>query len=150
MHLQCLPIKKLRVRGVRWRPFTEHGLYCSCLHYMALLWVFLHYKALLGVLWHSTSTLWCFPDNCFFFCLVYRLTCYTLSRKKNTIYWGESERAPHKQYSCAWIIYIYILLRYVGHAKYICPAWLYEHKCEIFYCAFSFLGHIGRMYAVLI
>ena len=27
---------------------------------------------------HSTSTLWCFPDNyCFFFCLVYWLAYYT-------------------------------------------------------------------------
>ena len=29
MHLQCLPIKILRVRGLHRRPFTEHCLYCS-------------------------------------------------------------------------------------------------------------------------
>ena len=36
-------------------------------------------------------------------------------------YWGEPERAPHKRYSCARIIYyillLLLLLWYVGHAK---------------------------------
>ena len=36
--------------------------------------------------------------------------------------WGEPERAPHKRYSCARIVYILLLLLllwYVGHAKYM-------------------------------
>ena len=33
--------------------------------------------------------------------------------------WGEPERAPHKRYSCARIVYYIILLWYVCHAKYM-------------------------------
>ena len=36
-----------------------------------------------------------------------------------TINWGEPERAPHKRYSCARIVYIYILSWYIRHAKFM-------------------------------
>ena len=53
--------------------------------------------------------------------------------------WGEPERAPHKRYSCARIVYIYIMVR--RSREIIYPVMLYGHKREIFYCAFSCLGH---------
>ena len=56
-------------------------------------------------------------------------------------YWGEPERAPHKRYSCVRIVYILFYGTCTSVMPNICPAWLYGHKREIFYCAFSFLGH---------
>ena len=57
-----------------------------------------------------------------------------------TYNWGEPERAPHKRYSyiCANCIYIYYG---TSVTRNICPAWLYGHKREIFYCAFSCPGY---------
>ena len=53
---------------------------------------------------------------------------------------GASLSEPHINgiYSCARIVYILLLLLlwYVGHAKYICPAWLYAHARKVFFCAF--------------
>ena len=61
--------------------------------------------------------------------------------------WGEPERAPHKRYSCARIIYI--LLWYVGHAKYM--ACISSMDVNAKYCiAHSRAWATGRMYAVLI
>ena len=64
--------------------------------------------------------------------------------------WGETERAPHKQYSCARMIYYYfILLWYVRHVK------LYTQHGSMSINAKYSIAHshawaTGHMYAVLI
>jgi hypothetical protein len=67
--MQCLPIKILRVRGVRGRPLTEYCVYCcldACLHCMVL----------------SCTQLNCVVVSRPFFLWS---PCYTLSRKKDKI-----------------------------------------------------------------
>ena len=58
--------------------------------------------------------------------------------------WGEPERAPHKRYSHARILY-YILLYIIYYGTSVTRNYilsdLYGHKRETFYCAFSCLGH---------
>ena len=60
-----------------------------------------------------------------------------------TSIWGEPERAPHKRYSHARILYGTSVTR-----NYIL-SYLYGHKRKTFYCAFSCLD-TSRIYAVLI
>ena len=60
------------------------------------------------------------------------------------ICWGEPERAPHKWYSCARILYYHILLWYVGHVKLYIPAMLsmdINAKYSIVHSHTIYLGH---------
>ena len=99
------------------------GMYSGCDNYVFLRILFVYFLALPSLLHPSILF------NCF--------------------YWGEPERAPHKRYSYARILYYIFLLWYVRHAK-LYPQHCYERKREIFHCAFSCLGYTGRIYAVLI
>ena len=79
---------------------------------------------------------------------VFSSLAYTASVSEvssNLYNWGEPERAPHKRYSCARIVYIYniiiIIIMVRRSREIIYPVMLYGHKREIFYCAFSCLGH---------
>ena len=63
-------------------------------------------------------------------------------------YWGEPERAPHKRYSYVRILY-YILLWYVGHAKYM-PSYGSMDISAKYAIAHSHTWATGHIYAILI
>ena len=53
--------------------------------------------------------------------------------------WGEPERAPHKRFFNVRCLYIYVYIMVRRSREIISLAWLYGHKREILYCAFSCL-----------
>ena len=60
------------------------------------------------------------------------------------INWGEPERAPHKWYSIAPIVYSYMFVWYVGHVRNVCQ--IYALHCTIgisakYSIAHALLGH---------
>ena len=61
--------------------------------------------------------------------------------------WGEPERAPHKRYSCAQIIYY--ILWYVGHAK-LYPQYGSMDISAKYSISHSHAWATGCIYAVLI
>ena len=56
-------------------------------------------------------------------------------------YWGEPERAPHRRYMCAFVIYI---IMYVGGSTYVPPFTIAEYK----YIPYTFGTTCTRLYTL--